>query len=67
MKLELEIKKLHKTMQTDFEKKLAEIEAKRYESPSILDTGIEHDSPEKKIRPSAHYKGLTEFSKDFKL
>ena len=67
LRMEQEIIKIHKKIQADFDEKVKEIELRRYDSPSFLDTGIEHDSPNKIVRPSVSNKEFSDFTKEFKL
>ena len=63
---ESELVQQKRKLQEEFERMRTAFE-KQNESPSVMDTGIEHDSPEKRVRQSIANKEFSDFTKDYKL
>jgi hypothetical protein len=65
-KLEQDLMNEKKKLRDEYQKMREEFEYKP-DSPSILDTGIEHESPEKRIRPSSQTQQFADFTKEYRL
>lgn len=66
-KMEQQIIEQKKKLQGEYERMREAYENNRADSPSIMDTGVEHDSPEKRIRQSVAVKDFADFTKEYRL
>jgi hypothetical protein len=61
-----ELVKEKKRLQEEYERMRKELE-NRPDSPSVLDTGVEHSSPEKRVRQSIAKKEFSDFTKEYQI